>query len=551
MVTSESSDKYSKANEERRKYVDTVLASKSPKKIVVAGPGTGKTYLFKRVLEGKKKALTLTFVNSLIEDLSIDLCGLSEVRTLHSFALGIVGKVGMDVSIFPRLSEVIGEDAQLLLGQDIDFDAILHDRDDRNKLLGFYHIRRDYYQHYGHADVVFECARLFEQEPETIPTYEQVLVDEFQDFNKLEVSLIDALAAKSPVLIAGDDDQALYAFKKASAEHIREKHGAADPDYESFTLPFCSRCTRVIVAAVNDLIESASAAGFLKNRIAKEYKYLDDTEKDKDSEHYPHIGYSQLFSGQIPWFIAKQIDGIARDTRQKFSVLVISPTSIQCRSIAEALRDKGFQSVAYHDRQSEKEALFFDGLMLLLEDNKSNLGWRIVGQTLLSVQTYQDVMQESFKNGKALFDLVPADCKNVVKDTLTTLRAVRDSKPVDETRLSAALNKTHLDPHRLAREALVDEISHSQHLGNPGIRKVPIKVSTIPSSKGLAEDYVFITHFDDDFYGGTEKRKLTDQDICNLLVALTRARKKVFLISSKKVDPTLLKWIKPERINRL
>lgn len=48
-----------------------------------------------------------------------------------------------------------------------------------------------------------------------------------------------------------------------------------------------------------------------------------------------------------------------------------------------------------------------------------------------------------------------------------------------------------------------------------------------------------------------EKRKLTDQDICNFLVTLTRAGKKVFLISSQKEDPTLLKWIKPLKVERV
>jgi superfamily I DNA/RNA helicase len=77
----------------------------------------------------------------------------------------------------------------------------------------------------GYADIVFAIVKQFEVKKEKIPTYEQVVVDEFQDFNKLEVSLIELLAEKSPILLAGDDDQALYDFKDASPEHIRERHG--------------------------------------------------------------------------------------------------------------------------------------------------------------------------------------------------------------------------------------------------------------------------------------------------------------------------------------
>jgi superfamily II DNA or RNA helicase len=64
-----SEDRYARAYAERQQHIDAILASPSTKKIVVAGPGTGKTFLFKKALEGKGNTLTLTFVNSLVEDL--------------------------------------------------------------------------------------------------------------------------------------------------------------------------------------------------------------------------------------------------------------------------------------------------------------------------------------------------------------------------------------------------------------------------------------------------------------------------------------------------
>jgi len=72
--------KYEIADSERKKYVDAILNSPSNKNIVVAGPGTGKTHLFKMILEGKKDTLTLSFINALVEDLSLELCGISDVK---------------------------------------------------------------------------------------------------------------------------------------------------------------------------------------------------------------------------------------------------------------------------------------------------------------------------------------------------------------------------------------------------------------------------------------------------------------------------------------
>jgi superfamily I DNA/RNA helicase len=76
-------------------------------------------------------------------------------------------------------------------------------------------------------------------------------------------------------------------------------------------------------------------------------------------------------------------------------------------------------------------------------------------------------------------------------------------------------------------------------------------VTTVQSSKGLAADLVFIVHFDDQYFiRDKDKTKVSDQDVCNFLVALTRARKKIVLVSSPKKDPIFLTWIDKSRVNR-
>ena len=111
-------NEYVTAEYKRKEHVDAVLNSTSSKNIVVAGPGTGKTYLFKMILEGKEDTLTLSFVNALVEDLSLELCGISDVKTLHGFARGILKKAKKDedIKIFPELGKkVISVDAKILL----------------------------------------------------------------------------------------------------------------------------------------------------------------------------------------------------------------------------------------------------------------------------------------------------------------------------------------------------------------------------------------------------------------------------------------------------
>lgn len=547
--------KYSKAKNEMEKHVDAILHSQSNKKVVVAGPGTGKTHLFKKILEGKRKTLTLTFVNSLVEDLSLELCGISDVRTLHGFARFILKQIiRKDIKVSPKLSKIIKDDAKILIEQEIDFDKIFHDRDDTNEHLKFHDKRREYYDYYGYSDIIFATVKCFEKDKDKIPTYEQVVVDEFQDFNQLEVSLIDLLSEKSPVLLAGDDDQALYEFKSASTHHIRERHSGGIFGYEPFNLPYCQRSTRLVVDATNDIINAAKKSGFLNGRINKPYTYFDHEEKDMESVRYSKIGYAQIFARQIPWFIEKKIEEMAEDMKNKFSVLIISPFKKQSHTIAEALKSKGLRNIEYADKVDGQELTLLDGLKILLEDDHCNLGWRITSKFLLKEEEFISLLKQTDKDPtKKIHKLIDSGCKKEVEKMLKVLKCVKDNKPVYENEFGEVLKKFEFDPYRVSKESLKEEINSTlQRIGNPAIRKIPIKATTIQSSKGLAGDVVFITHFDDRYFvKNDDKTKITDQDICNFLVALTRTKKKVYLISSAKKDPTFLKWISNDRIERL
>jgi superfamily I DNA/RNA helicase len=134
---------------------------------------------------------------------------------------------------------------------------------------------------------------------------------------------------------------------------------------------------------------------------------------------------------------------------------------------------------------------------------------------------------------------------------LKVLRAIGKNEKVDGDDLLQLAKKIGFDAYEPARDVLKDEITSSlQKVGTPSIRKIPIRATTIQSSKGLAAEYVFITHFDDQYFiKHKDKTQVTDHDICNFLVALTRAKRKVFLVSSDaKNIPTFLKWIHKDRI---
>jgi len=523
--------RYLEAQRKRKECVDAVLVPTDKHKVVVAGPGTGKTYLFRRMLEGKRNSLTLTFVNSLVEDLSLELCGLSEVRTLHGFARSLLPKA----RIYPKLAAVIEQDSEILLGRIVDFDALFNELVDAKEDIQFYKRRKDYYGHYGFSDMVYAAVRLFESKPDKIPAYEQVLVDEFQDFNKLEVSMIDHLASRSPVLLAGDDDQALYeSLRNASPEHIRGKH-ADDASYEGFSLPYCSRCPRVVVEATNDVVRNAMANGCLKGRIDKPFTYFDCSEKDAICDRYPSITHITCFSSQIPWMVTEKIKELARIEQSSFSILFICPTRTQCRLLARGLRDKGFLRVNSPGTAPSREPTLLDGLRLLLTNKNCNLGWRIVAKELLSPDEFSAVVKETDLRNleEPVVVIVDKAVTSDIRSILTVLRAVRDGKLLkDPAKLDAAARRLGIDPIELAAESLRPAIdSKTNKQADHSIRGLPITVTTVASSKGLSADYTFLTHFDDR-YLMKEDGQPSDQEVCGFLVALTRARKKAFVVTS-------------------
>lgn len=542
---------YKKARSERDQYVENILKSKANKKIVVAGPGTGKTYLFKKALENKGNSIALTFINALVEDLSLELCGLSDVKTLHGYAYSVLRSKDAEINIFPKLTEVIEKDASILMGESVNYKKIFNNLLEESKQIDFYRGRKEYYgKYYGYSDVVYAVVQYFEKDSDNIPRYDQIVVDEYQDFNPLEVRLIDQLATKNPVLIVGDDDQAIYEFKDADPKHIRLKHSDKEPDYMPFDLPFCSRCTQVIVEAVNDIVDSANKAGLLKERVCKRYEYFPDEIKDIECTDNPAIIYSQQYAKRIPWFIGKQIIEIAQNIKNKFSVLVICPTRKQCSQVAGALKGKGFNNIEYVEKQDSKGVTLIDGLKLLLKNDKSNLGWRIVAEHLMRGNEFKTFLDKTYTNeSKAAFEILGNGCKKEIDEMIKMLKKILKGKPIDSKSLDKLI-RIGYDPYGITAEMLKDElIDKHTNIRNPGTRRVPIKISTVEGSKGLSADYVFIAFFDDQYFiKDKSKINIVDKDVCNFIVALTRARKKIYLISSRNNMPTFAKWIKKEKV---
>ena len=95
--------------------------------------------------------------------------------------------------------------------------------------------------------------------------FDHVLIDEYQDTNRLQSSILLALKPGGAGLtVVGDDAQAIYSFRAATVRNILDFPSTFSPPADVITLDRNYRSTQPILAAANGVIELASER-FTKN----------------------------------------------------------------------------------------------------------------------------------------------------------------------------------------------------------------------------------------------------------------------------------------------
>jgi len=551
---------------DRLKYTEHILDSPSPKKIIIAGPGTGKTYIFKAILGRIKRisgeeGLTLTFIRNLVADLKIYLAGLAKVSTFHAFCKSRLHAIrNEEFEYYPNLFKIIGEDFEFLGRKNLNEKKI---EEEFFSLKGDSVINNtleiaDYYNASGHTDSVYRVIKFFEIHPNHIPKYPIIVVDEYQDFNFLETSLIEVLSRKSPVLIVGDDDQALYAFKRASTKYIRKL--AQNPKFQRFELPYCSRCTKVIVDAVNEIVRIATEKGRLSGRVNKLFKYF-PPEKEEDSKYHSHIinvrcSVERKNCHYMGKFIAKEISHIPKSYIKESkrlrepTVLVIGPGQF-LGGIKKELKER---LEYFKEEKSLKDETIniLDGYRLLAGNPNSRLGWRIIlhcdpcnNVSGIIKRALSDHIDINHFIGSKQYTFNHVELANLAHKILKNedLNIFEQTIIEDAVNLSLQEIKTYLyiegEYNSQTQESLQEKDDDTPN----------ILCTSFEGSKGLAAQYVFIVGVNERHFP-QKTQPISNKDICRLIMALTRTRKKCYTIScnhfgEERLYPSIfLEWLR-------
>ena len=120
--------------------------------------------------------------------------------------------------------------------------------------------------------------------------FDHVLVDEYQDTNRLQASILLTLKPDGRGLtVVGDDAQAIYSFRAAAVRNILDFPGHFSPPATSVTLERNYRSTQPILAAANGVIDLAGER-FTKNlwtdRTAGERPLIVSVRDEADQANY-------------------------------------------------------------------------------------------------------------------------------------------------------------------------------------------------------------------------------------------------------------------------
>ena len=422
-------------------------------------------------------------------------------------------------------------------------------------------------------DIINLTIKILAENPDVLEYYNDkfkyILVDEYQDTNKSQFTLVTMLAAKyGNITVVGDNDQGIYSFRGADISNILNFEKDF-PGTKIIKLEQNYRCTGNILNAANAVI---------KNNVVKYEKKL-WTEND--------IGeLPNFFCGDNEYdeatYVVEQINRLRREEYLKYSDFsVLYRMNAQSRAIEDILRREDIPykiigGLKFYERKEIKDIIAYLRLIYNPSDNLSlkriiNEPKRGVGKTSIdNISKLSDSsnisMYEIIKNA-ADFGLnrVFVNTRDFVEQ-MEYLMAKKDELKISEL-IKETLNKTGYtkaleNENSVEAETRIqnleefltvamefEEESAENSLGEflEGItlssdidgmedEEDSVTLMTLHSAKGLEFPVVFLVGMEEGIFPGYksigEPKELEEERrLC--YVGITRARQYLFLTCAK------------------
>ena len=400
--------------------------------------------------------------------------------------------------------------------------------------------------------------------------FEYILVDEYQDTNKSQFTLVTILAAKhGNVTAVGDNDQGIYSFRGADITNILNFEKDF-PGTKIIKLEQNYRCTGNILKVANSVIKN------------NEVKYKKKLWTQNEEGNLPKI-YSADNEYDEANYIVEQINNLRREEYLNYSdFAVLYRMNTQSRVIEDILRRENMPyrivgGQKFYERKEIKDIIAYLRLIQNQSDNLSlrriiNEPKRGIGKTSLDkieqLSNEQEIsMYEIIKNSDQYgLNRVFLNSREFV-NAIEELKAKKDDLAISEL-ITQVLNKTGYmksleventieAENRIANleeflnvaiefeeesadntlSEFLEGITLSSDLDNLEETDDVVTLMTLHSAKGLEFPVVFMVGLEEGIFPGYksigEPKELEEERrLC--YVGITRAKRYLFLTCSKK-----------------
>lgn len=428
-------------------------------------------------------------------------------------------------------------------------------------------------------DLLVNTFRLLNEHEEVrrkyMEIYQYVLVDEYQDTNRVQQQIVTLLTKENQrICVVGDDAQSIYSFRGANIDNILN-FTSSYTDTRQFKLEQNYRSTQLIVQAANSLIKHN------ERQIPKDVF--------SKNEHGERLTLKPAYSDQEEaMIVCKDIVRIKRDDHCAYSdFAILYRTNAQSRSFEEQMRKMNipyriYGGLSFYQRKEIKDVIAYFRLVANPDDEEAfkriinypsrGIGDTTVAKIITAASTYGVSLWQVISQ-PALFQLA------VNKGTLAKLESFRqlmqqwiDRAEADDaytlgydiitqSGISASIYSSR-EPDDLARQEnlqefiggiqdfvesrreedreqevkisdFLQEVSLLTDFDSDGDDSLPkVSLMTVHSAKGLEFSTVFIVGMEENIFpspmcvdsmrGLEEERRL-------LYVAITRAEKHCIL----------------------
>ena len=422
-------------------------------------------------------------------------------------------------------------------------------------------------------DIINLTIKILAENPDVLEYYNDkfkyILVDEYQDTNKSQFTLVTMLAAKyGNITVVGDNDQGIYSFRGADISNILNFEKDF-PGTKIIKLEQNYRCTGNILNAANAVI---------KNNVVKYEKKL-WTEND--------IGeLPNFFCGDNEYdeatYVVEQINRLRREEYLKYSdFAVLYRMNAQSRAIEDILRREDIPykiigGLKFYERKEIKDIIAYLRLIYNPSDNLSlkriiNEPKRGVGKTSIdnisklsdssNISMYEIIknaadfgLNRVFVNTRDFIEQMEylmakkdeLKISELIKETLNKTgytKALENENSVEaETRiqnleefLTVAMEFEEESAENSLGEFL-EGITLSSDIDGMEDEEDSVTLMTLHSAKGLEFPVVFLVGMEEGIFPGYksigEPKELEEERrLC--YVGITRARQYLFLTCAK------------------